>query len=227
MAVAFAREGAHVALGYHSHETAARGVLAAIGAEGGQASLHRFDVRDRHATEQALDRIAAEHHGLDVVVNNAGIAGDEYALTMSDEKWHRVIDVNLTGTFNCARAAARLMLAVRSGRIINIASVAGLRASPGQVNYAAAKGGVVAMTRTLAAELGPYGVLVNAVVPGLIAAGMGERLSARIVAERQQRIPLGRLGTAEEVANVVVFVASERAKYIVGQTIVVDGGLSL
>jgi 3-oxoacyl-[acyl-carrier protein] reductase len=226
MALAFARGGAYVALGYHSHESAARQTLSALEAEGGRGSLHRFDVRDRRATDQALDGIAAEHGGLDVVVNNAGVAGDDFALAMSQEKWDRVLDINLTGTWNCARAAASLMVAARRGVIINLASVAGLKGSPGQVNYAASKGGVLAITRTLAVELAPYGVRVNAVVPGLIAAGMGERLAPRIVGERQQQIPLGRLGTAEEVANVVVFLASDLASYIVGQTIVVDGGMT-
>jgi 3-oxoacyl-[acyl-carrier protein] reductase len=226
MALAFARTGAHVGIGYRANESAARRTLDAIQDGGGCATLHRFDVRDRAATEHALAELASTKGGLEVVVNNAGIAGDDLALSMSDEKWNQVIAVNLTGAFNCARAAGAIMMRVRRGCIINIGSVAGLRAHRGQINYAASKAGLLAVTRTLAIELGRFGVRVNAVVPGLIAAGMGERMNPNVVQSARAGIPLERLGTAEEVAAVVVFLASPDAGYITGQAIVVDGGMS-
>jgi 3-oxoacyl-[acyl-carrier protein] reductase len=146
---------------------------------------------------------------------------------MGADDWQEVVDANLSGTFHCTSAAVRLMLARKSGVIINVASAAGIRAAVGQVNYSAAKGGVLALTRSLAAELAPRGVRVNAVVPGLLSTGMATRLDHRIVAEQQARIPLGRAGSAQEVARVVLFLASDDASYIVGQCLPVDGGLTL
>jgi 3-oxoacyl-[acyl-carrier protein] reductase len=154
-------------------------------------------------------------------------ARDALFALMRAEDWHEVIATNLNGSYHCAAAATRLMLASQRGAIINVASAAGLRASVGQVNYAASKGGLLAFTRSLAAELGPRGIRVNAVAPGLIAAGMGKRLDHRILAQRQTAIPLGRLGSAEEVACAVLFLASDESSYIVGQCLAVDGGLTL
>jgi 3-oxoacyl-[acyl-carrier protein] reductase len=227
IALACARAGAHIGIGYRSNADAAQRTLDAVVALGGSATLHCFDVRDRAAVDAGVARFAAERGRLDVLVNNAGVAGDAFAFTMSVENWNRVLEVDLTGPFHCARAAAAAMMRSRSGCIINIASVAGVRASPGQANYSAAKGGLLAVTRTLAAELGRYGVRVNAVVPGMIAAGMVERMDPRVVARRTEQIPLGRLGRAEEVAGVVAFMASDAAAYITGQAIIVDGGWSM
>lgn len=227
IATACARAGAHVGIGYRSNADAARRTRDAITDLGGSATLHCFDVRDRAAVDAAVAAFAAEHGTLDVLVNNAGVAGDAFAFTMSVDAWNHVVEVDLTGPFHCARAAAATMMRARRGCIINIASVAGIRASPGQVNYSAAKGGLLAVTRTLAAELGRFGVRVNAVVPGMIATGMVERMDQRIVARRTEQIPLGRLGRAEEVASVVTFMASDAAAYITGQAIVVDGGWAM
>ena len=194
---------------------------------GGDGNLLAADARDRAAVVAAVDRVTLERGGLDVLVNNAGLAGDEPFAMMAQESWDDVIAVNLDGVFHFCRAAVRPMLARKRGAIINVASVAGLRASVGQANYAASKGGVLALTRTLGAELAPRGIRVNAVVPGLIAAGMAARLDRRVAERARAAIPLGRFGAAEEVAKVVVFLASDDAAYVVGQALVVDGGLSL
>ena len=222
IAIAFAAEGAHVYLGFRAREHDAADTLAAAG--GG--TLRPFDVTDAAAVSAAFERVRAERGALDVLVNNAGVARDAHVRLLSVEDWTEVLDVNLRGSFLCARAAIAMMLAKGRGAIVNVASVAGVRASPGQTSYAASKGGVLAMTRTMAAEVAPHGVRVNAVVPGLLATGMAARMDQRRAAERIAGIPLGRAGTAEEVARVVTFLASDDASYVVGQAIAVDGGLT-
>lgn len=187
----------------------------------------QFDVTDAAACDAAVDRIVADTGRLDVVVHAAGITRDNLFALASAEDWDEPLRVNLGGALRVARAAVRPMLSARRGAIVLIGSVAGLRASPGQIGYAASKGGILSATSTLAAELAPRGIRVNAVVPGLIATGMVARLNRRIVEDKQRHIPLGRLGRAEEVSEVVAFLASDAASYIVGQGIVVDGGLSL
>lgn len=187
----------------------------------------QFDVTDAAACDAAVDRIVADTGRLDVVVHAAGITRDNLFALASADDWDEPLRVNLGGALRVARAAVRPMLSARRGAIVLIGSVAGLRASPGQIGYAASKGGILSATSTLAAELAPRGIRVNAVVPGLIATGMVARLNRRIVEDKQRHIPLGRLGRAEEVSEVVAFLASDAASYIVGQGIVVDGGLSL
>ena len=162
-----------------------------------------------------------------MVVNNAGIAADELFPVMQRESWRQVLATNLDGTFNVCRAVARPMMGKKRGAIVNVASIAGQRASVGQVNYAASKGGVLALTQSLAAELAPRGIRVNAVVPGLCSTGMAEALDRRVLEARRAHIPLGRPGTGEEIARAVLFLASDDASYIVGQALVVDGGLTL
>jgi len=226
VAVAFAREGARVGIGYRAQEADAAETLTNVQAAGGCGEAVQLDVRDGAATDAAIAGFA-RGGGLDVLVNNAAVLRDQFFAMMAPSEWESVVAVNLTGTYNCCRAAVPFMLRQRRGAIVNVASVAGMRASPGQANYAATKGGVLSMTMTLAAELAPRGVRVNAVVPGVLATGMGERLDHRVAERRRATIPLGRFGEGDEVARAVVFLASDDSSYVVGQSLVVDGGLSL
>jgi 3-oxoacyl-[acyl-carrier protein] reductase len=223
IAVAFAEEGAHVFVGYRSREQDARATLEQLG---GRGTLLRCDLTDRAAVTAAFDGVRAQRGGIDVLVNNAGVTRDNLVPLMSDDDWSEVVDVNLRGAFVCTKAAIGAMIARGGGAIVNVASVAGLHASPGQASYSASKGGLIALTRTLAAELGPRGVRVNAVVPGLLSTGMAARMDHRRLDERLARIPLHRVGTAQEAARVVLFLASEDASYVTGQAVVVDGGLT-
>lgn len=226
IAESFGREGARVGVGYRSRRDEAERTLAAIERAGGQGVLLPFDVRDPASIAGAVDSFAPDG-ALDVLVNNAAVVRDQHIAFMSSEDWEHVVSVNLTGTYHCCRAAVPRMMARRRGAIVNVASTAALRASPGQSNYAGSKGGVIAFTATLAAELAPYGIRVNAVAPGLLATGMGARFDRRTVERRTAGIPLGRVGTAEEIANVVLFLASDESSFVVGQCFRVDGGLSL
>jgi 3-oxoacyl-[acyl-carrier protein] reductase len=227
LAVAFAAEGASVHINFERRTAEAETTREAVVQAGGRGALAPFDVRDPRAVERGVEAILAAEGRIDVLVNNAAIVRDGPAPTMSPKDFDDVVATNLGGVFNLCRAVSPSMIGQGSGVVVNVASVAGLFASPGQVNYAAAKAGVLSLTRTLAAELAPRGVRVNAVVPGLLATGMGARLDHRIVAARRERIPLGRLGTAEEVAAVALFLCSPEASYVVGQAVVVDGGLAL
>ena len=228
IALAFAAEGARVGVGYRARQAEAEDSVARIADAGGDAVALRFDVRDAAAADEAIGGFARSGSGtLDVLVNNASIVHDGLFAMLSPSQWSEVVDVNLTGTYNCCHAALRHMMRLRRGAIVNVASVAGLRASPGQANYAAAKGGVLSLTATLAAELAPRGVRVNAVVPGMLSTGMGERLDRRVVEQRTAAIPLGRFGEGREVAMAVLFLASDDASYVVGQSLTVDGGMSL
>jgi 3-oxoacyl-[acyl-carrier protein] reductase len=227
IAAAFASEGAHVVVGYRSRIRDAQVTLDEITAAGGKATVRAFDVSDTAATNAAFDQIRSELGAIDVLVNNAGVARDNLIPLMSDEDFDQVVDVNLRGAFICTRAAVKPMIARGGGAIVNVASVAGLRASPGQASYSAAKGGLLALTRTLAAELAPKSIRVNAVVPGYLSTGMAARMDRRKLDAGLANTPLGRAGTADEVARVVLFLASSDASYIVGQAIAVDGGLSL
>ncbi|MFT4622411.1 MAG: 3-oxoacyl-[acyl-carrier protein] reductase [Myxococcota bacterium] len=219
-----AAEGAHVLVGYRTDADGAAGTVQGITEAGGSAEAVQLDVADaasRSTLPAMLDRIGH----LNVLVNNAGITRDGWFLLSDDASTHEVLQTNLMGTLALTRLVAMHMATRRSGAIVNVASVAGLSASPGQSAYAASKGGLLALTRTIAAELAPRGVRVNAVVPGLFDSGMGKRLDLRVRRERLRQIPLGRLGLAEELASAVAFLASDDASYVVGQALVVDGGL--
>lgn len=227
IALAFGAEGAHVWIGHAVRGADADAAARAIRDAGGSAAPLPFDVTDAAAVEAAVAAAVAERGGIDVLVHAAGVVRDSLFALSEAADWDEPVRVNLGGALRVTRAAVRPMLAAGKGAIVHVASIAGLRAGPGQVGYAASKGGLVAATRTLAAELAPRGIRVNAIVPGLCAAGMVQRLDRRLVADRVARIPLGRLGTADEIARVALFLASDAASYVVGQAIVVDGGLAL
>lgn len=227
LAAAFAARGDFVYLGYLANAEAAAASLETVRAAGGDGAALELDVRAPKSVEQAFGRVLAERGGLDVLVNNAGVARDEPFALMSQVAWDEVLATNLDGVFHCCRAAVRPMLARKRGAIVNVASVAGLHASPMQANYSASKGGVLALTATLGAELAPKGIRVNAVVPGFLGTGMAQRMDHAVAKKLEARIPLGRFGSAEEVAKAALFLASDDATYVVGQALVVDGGLSL
>lgn len=224
---AFAREGATVSFTFLERETKAREVEEAVAANGGRAIGRRLDVRDADATRALVDQVASDG-GLDVVVANAAITRDAFAVMLDPADFAEVIDVNLRGAFHLVRSAARTMMAGdREGAIVTVGSIASLRAHPGQVAYASAKAGLVAMTRTMARELAPRGVRLNTVIGGLLDTGMASRMNHRARAALLEHIPLGRAGQAEELASAVLYLASSDSSYVVGHSLVVDGGASL
>ncbi|MHB0885252.1 MAG: 3-oxoacyl-[acyl-carrier-protein] reductase [Bacillota bacterium] len=226
-ALALARAGAKVAVNYSTSEQAARQVVEEITQGGGEAFAVQGDVSKSEDSARMVADVLGRYGRLDILVNNAGIARDNLLLRLGEDSWDAVLDTNLKGVYNCLRAAARPMLKQRFGRVVNVASVAGLMASPGQANYSAAKAGVIALTRTLARELGSRNITINAVAPGFIDTEMTRELPAEAREAYLKRIALERFGRPEEVAEVIVFLASPAAGYITGQTVVVDGGLSI
>jgi 3-oxoacyl-[acyl-carrier protein] reductase len=194
---------------------------------GTEGYVYQFDIADYTATAAAFDEIHAGLGRIDILVSNAGVRRDQLLVRMTPEDWEVVIRTNLSGTFNCARAATRAMLRRRWGRIIAITSIAGLMGNAGQTNYAASKAGMVGFTKALARELAPRGITVNAVAPGFIETDMTNTLSEGQRQALLQQIPSGQFGTPEDVAACVVFLASEAARYITGEVISVSGGLTI
>ena len=227
IALALGGAGARVAVTCTQQRGAAEEVIAALKAMGSEGRVYQFDVADFEAVSQAFDQIVADFGGLDVLVSNAGVTRDQLLVRMKPAEWDVVLQTNLTGTFNCSRAAARTMLRQRSGRIVNITSVAGLTGNPGQTNYAASKAGIVGFTKALAKELAPRNVTVNAVAPGFIETDMTQVLPDSQRQAVLQQIPAARFGVPEDVAACVLFLSSERAQYITGEVIRVSGGLAI
>ena len=225
-ALAMARAGADISAVATNEER-----LAALAKEitglGVRIHVRRVDVSKAEDADAAVSETIQKLGRLDILVNNAGITRDNLLLRMKVEEWDEVMAVNLRGPFNFIKAATRHMMRQRAGRIINISSVAGLIGNPGQANYTAAKAGLIALTKTAAREYGSRGILVNAVAPGFIETDMVARLDAKMMQETAARLPLGRLGKPDEVAAAVLFLASDLGGYITGQTLVVDGGMSM
>lgn len=225
IALRLAAEGARVAINYAGNVKAAEEVKAAIEAAGGTAILCRADVADSAAVEAMVADVAKEFGAIDILVNNAGITRDSLLMRMKDEDFAKVLDTNLKGVFYCTKAVAKLMMKKRAGRIINMASVVGLVGNAGQTNYAAAKAGVIGFSKSAAKELASRGITVNAVAPGFIGTDMTADLPESVKEKALSDIPLGRAGQTEDVANAVLFLASDQASYITGQVVHVDGGM--
>lgn len=225
VAIALAKKGYAVAVNYAGSQKAAEDVKAAIEAEGGRAIVIQGDVSKAEDVEKVFAAVKAEFGRLDVLVNNAGITRDSLLLRMKEENWDAVIDTDLKSGFLAIKAAAPIMMKQRKGAIINIASVVGITGNVGQINYSAAKAGVIGMTKTAAKELAARGIRVNAVAPGFIETSMTDVIPEKIREDMIHSVPLGRMGQAEDVANAVCFLASEEASYITGQVLKVDGGM--
>jgi len=204
-----------------------KGVVEEIIAGGGRALPVAADVTKFEDCQNLADAAVKEFGRLDILVNNAGITRDNIILRMKDEEWQKVIDTNLKGTFYCIKAACRAMMKQRSGRIINIASVAGLLGTVGQANYAASKAGVIALTKVAAREFASRGITINAVAPGFIETDMTRALPEEVRTASLNMIPLGRVGVPADVANVVLFLASDLSAYVTGEIIRIDGGMAM
>lgn len=221
------REGVSCAFTYATRRELAETLLKDIESMGRRAIAARVDVRDYDGVKQFIDSVKDTFGRLDILINNAGITRDKSLFAMSKEDWKDVIDTDLTGVFNVTRSCITTFLKQKSGIIVNISSSSGIHPLPGQTNYASAKAGVIGFTKALAKEVAPYNIRVNAVAPGFIETDMTRALSEKYRERLIKTIPAGRFGTPEEVARVVLFLCSNESAYITGQTIEIDGGLSL
>ncbi len=220
-----AKLGAFVYVNYSSSPDAAQSVLDTIKGEGGDGDLLHFDVSDREAVTKALGEVVEEKGAVHILVNNAGITKDTLLARMKEEDWDRVMDIDLKGVFNCTQAVLRPMMKARWGRVINIGSVVGSMGNAGQANYAAAKAGLMGFSKSLAREVAARGITVNVVAPGFIETDMTKDLPEKIKEQLLAQIPAGRMGSVEEVAAAVAFLASDSASYITGHVLHVNGGL--
>jgi len=226
IAMKLAENGAHIVINYVNREKEAGEVVAAITGMGGEAIAVKADVKDTEQVKAMVRQITEKWEKIDILVNNAGITMDNLIMRMSDDCWDTVIDTNLRGAFICTKFALRSMANQGWGRIINIASLAGLMGNVGQTNYAASKGGLIALTKSLAKELGSRNITVNAVAPGFISTEMTDKLTDEQKKAILAMVPLERFGTSHDVADLVAFLASDRAGYITAQVINIDGGIS-
>ncbi|RLQ92700.1 3-oxoacyl-[acyl-carrier-protein] reductase [Planomicrobium sp. Y74] len=221
----FALAGANVVVNYSGSQQKAEAVVEAINENGGKAIAVKANVADADAVKAMVDETMTTFGTVDILVNNAGITRDNLMMRMKDDEWDDVINTNLKGVFVCTKAVTRQMMKQRSGRIVNIASIVGVMGNAGQANYVASKAGVIGLTKTTARELASRGITANAVAPGFITTDMTDQLNEEIQKTMMSQIPLGRFGKPEEVAKAALFLASDEASYMTGQTLHLDGGM--
>ncbi len=227
IALALAREGAMVVVNYNGSKDRAEEVVRTIEEAGGKATAIQCNISDFEAAKEFFANVVKEYGKIDILVNNAGITKDNLIMKMSEEEFQSVIQTNLAGTFHGVKFVTRPMMKQRQGRIINIASASGVIGNMGQANYSASKAGVIGLTKAAAKELASRNITVNAVAPGFVATEMTDVLSDSVKEAAVATIPLGRFGEVEDIAETVVFLASDKAKYITGQVICVDGGIAM
>ncbi len=227
IAKTLAEHGAAVIVNYCGSEQAANETVEQITASGGTAKAYQADVSDYTQAADMMNDVVKEYGRIDILINNAGITRDNLILKMNDEDFMKVINTNLTGTFNCVKHASKIMLKQKYGRIVNMASIVGIYGNAGQANYAASKAGVIGMTKSVAKELGSRNITVNAIAPGYIGTDMTDSLPDAAKEKITSAIAMKRMGTVDDVANLAAFLASDNASYITGQVIGVDGGMSI
>lgn len=225
IALLLGQEGAKVAVNYSGSQEKAEEVVQSIREAGGEAFAVQADVSNSDSVKNMVDETIESFGSVDILVNNAGITKDNLLMRMKEDEWDDVININLKGVYLCTKGVTRQMMRQRAGKIVNVASIVGVSGNPGQANYVAAKAGVIGFTKTAAKELASRNINVNAVAPGFISTDMTDALNEDLKKEMLKNIPLGQLGSPEDVAKTVLFLLSEDAAYITGQTIHVDGGM--
>ena len=224
MAETFSKAGAHVACVSRNKDNL-KSVADSLIKNGGAASFYTCDVSSLDAFQNTIKEIVENHGSVDILVNNAGVCKDKLIMRMSEDDWNKVININLNGAFNGIKAVSQIMIKQRAGRIINISSIVGLIGNPGQANYAASKAGLIGLSKSAAKELAPRGITVNSIAPGYIATDMTNQITDQAKENLITKIPLGRIGSPSDIAASALFLASDEAGYITGQTLTVDGGM--
>ena len=225
IAIALAKSGATVVINYAGNINAAKEVESEINAINGKAIIFQADVSNVDAVENMIKAVVEQFGRIDILINNAGITRDNLLMRMKESDWDEVMNTNLKGVYNCTKSISRIMMKQRYGKIVNMTSVVGLTGNAGQANYAAAKAGVIGFTKSVAKEFASRGINVNAIAPGYISTDMTAVLSDEVKKDFAAKIPFGRIGQAEDVAEAVLFLVSDKSSYITGQTINVDGGM--